>query len=114
MGSQSEAMHGYEQMAPLADHMLLLTRTRQWGELPARAAQYGGMVAGLKAIEAQDPQDEAQSARKCRLLSRSISSHDEICSFVMPPLATLGDALERLGRQQSLRKACGEAEDAPS
>lgn len=94
--------------------MLLLTRTRQWGELPALEAQYSGMVAGLEAIEAKDPQDEAQSARKYRLLSRSISSHDEIRSLVMPQLTTLGGALKRLERQQSLRKACGEAEDAPS
>ncbi|WP_157648698.1 hypothetical protein [Thiobacillus denitrificans] len=60
------------------------------------------------------PHSESQSARKYRLLSRSLSSHGEICSFVMPQLATLGDALKRLERQQSLRKACGEAEDAPS
>ncbi|KVW92212.1 hypothetical protein ABW22_15910 [Thiobacillus denitrificans] len=93
--------------------MRLLARTKQWGELPALEAQYSGLVDRLKAIEAQEPLDESQSARKYRLLSRIIADHDEICSFVMPQLATLEDALKSLERQHRLHKAYGQADEAP-
>lgn len=112
MGSQSEVMHCYEQIAALTDHMLLLARTKQWGELPALEAQYSHTVDFLKVIEPLMLLDETPAARKHQLLSRIIANHDEICSFVTPQLATLGEALKSLERQESLRKAYGQADDA--
>ena len=112
MSTQSEVMHCYEQTATLVDRMLMLARTNLWGELPALEAQYSDMVEHLKAIEPLETLDEAQSARKYRLLSRIISAHDGVCSFVMPQLATLVDALKGLELTQSLHKAYGQAGDA--
>ena len=112
MGSQSEVMHCYEQIAPLTERMLMLARSKQWVELPALEAQCSDTVDRLKAIEPLEMLDESQSARKHRLLSRITSNHDEICSFVMPQLATLGEALKSLERQQSLHKAYGQTDDS--
>ena len=112
MGSQSEVMHCYEQIAPLTERMLMLARSKQWGELPALEAQCSDTVDRLKAIEPQETLDESQSARKHRLLSRITSNHDEILSVVMPQLAMLGEALKSLALQQSLHKAYGQTDDA--
>lgn len=108
MSTQSEVMHCYEQVATLVDRMLMLARTGLWGELPTLEAQYSDKVDHLKVIEPLETLDEAQSARKYRLLSRIISTHDEVCSFVMPQLATLGAALKSLELEQSLHKAYGQ------
>lgn len=112
MSTQSEVMHCYEQIATLVDRMLMLARTNLWGELPGLEAQYSDMVDHLKTIEPLEALDEAQSARKYRLLSRIISAHDGVCSFVMPQLATLVDALKGLELTQSLHKAYGQTGDA--
>ena len=113
MSTQSEVMHCYEQMVPLTDQMLLLARTREWAALPALEAQYSGTIDRLKVIEAQETLDESQTARKHQLLSRIIANHHGICSFVMPQLDSLVDALKSLGRQHSLQQAYGRADDAP-
>ena len=112
MSTQSEVMHCYEQIAPITERMLILARTGQWGALPALEAQISDTVDRLKAIELLETLDELQAARKHRLLSRITSNHDKICSFVMPQLAALEDALKSLERQQSLHKAYGQANDA--
>jgi flagellar protein FliT len=105
-------MHCYEQIAPLTDQMLTLACAKQWGALPALEAQYSDLVERLKVIEAQEALDESQMARKHRLLSRIISSHDKICSYVVPQLTTLGDVLKSLERQQSLNQAYGQSDNA--
>jgi flagellar protein FliS len=51
MGSQSEVMHCYEQIAPLTERMLVLARAKQWGELPQLEGQCSSMVERLKDIE---------------------------------------------------------------
>ena len=112
MSSQSEVMHCYEQIAPLTERMLMLARSKQWGELPALEAQCSDTVDRLKTIEPLEMLDESQSARKYRLLSRITSNHDEILSVVMPQLAMLGEALKSLELQQSLHKAYGRTDDA--
>lgn len=114
MGSQSEVMHCYEQIAPLTERMLLLARTGQWGELPALEAQCSDTVDRLKAIEPLETLDESQSARKHRLLSRINVNHAKICRIVMPQLARLGAVLKSLALQQSLDKAYSQANDALS
>ena len=114
MSAQSEVMHCYEQIATLAERMLMLARTGLWGELPALEAQYSDKVDHLKAIEPLETLNEVQSARMYRLLSQILSTHDEICSLVVPQLATLGDALKSLELKQSLHKAYGQAGDALS
>ena len=112
MSTQSEVMHCYEEIAPITERMLVMARSKQWGELPALEAQYSDTVDRLKAIEPLETLDEAQSARKYQLLVRITANHDEICSFVMPQLAMLGNALKSLERQESLCKAYGPTDDA--
>lgn len=105
MGSQSEVMHCYEQIAPLTERMLILARSGQWGALPALEAQCSDMVDRLKLIEPLKTLDEAQSARKYQLLGRINSNHAEICNIVMPQLAQLMAVLKSLELQQSLQQA---------
>ena len=112
MSTQSEVMHCYEEIAPITERMLVLARSKQWGELPALEAQYSDTVDRLKAIEPLETLDEAQSARKYQLLVRITANHDEICSFVMPQLAMLGNALKSLELEKNLHQAYGQADDA--
>ena len=114
MSTQSEVTHCYEQIATLVERMLMLARAGLWGELPALEAQYSDKVDHLKAIELLETLDEAQSVRKYRLLTRINSANDEVCSVVLPQLATLGDALKSLKLRQSVNKAYGQAGDALS
>ena len=100
MSTQSEVMHCYEHIATLSERMLMLARTGLWGELPALEAQYSDKVDHLKAIEPLETLDEAQSARKYRLLSRITSTHDEVCSFVMR-----GDRGQRWSQSGALPRA---------
>ncbi len=111
MSSQSEVMHCYEQIATMTERMLTLTRSGQWGELPAQETMYTGMVDRLKVIEPLESLLEAQIARKYQLLSRIISNQAEISSLVMPQLLHLGEVLKSLEQQDSLQKAYGQALD---
>lgn len=108
MGSQSEVMHCYEQIAPLTERMLLLARTKQWGALPALEAQYSGMVDRLKVIEPLETLDEAQAARKYQLLSRITANSTDIFGMVMPQLAKLVTLMKSLEQQQSLERTYGQ------
>ena len=108
MGSQSEVMHCYEQIAPLTERMLILARTKQWAELPALEAQYSGMVDRLREIEPLHVLDEAQLARKYQLLSRITANSNEIFGMVMPQLTKLVQVMQSLEQQQSLRRAYGQ------
>lgn len=105
-------MHCYEQIAPLAERMLALARTGQWGALPALEAQFSETVDRLKVIEPLMPLDEAQSARKYWLLSCIIPSHAELCRIVMPELARLKDVLKTLEQQQRLHGAYSQVPNA--
>ncbi|WP_397407946.1 flagellar protein FliT [Polaromonas sp.] len=110
MGSQSEVMHCYEQIAPLTERMLLLARTKQWGALPALEAQYSGMVDRLKVIEPLETLDEAQAARKYQLLSRITANSTDIFGMVMPQLAKLVTLMKSLEQQQSLERTYGQGD----
>lgn len=107
MSSQSEVMHCYERIALLAEQMVSLARSCQWGKLPAHEAMYSGMVDRLQEIEAQESLHEEQVARKYWLLSRIASYQAEISSLVMPQLRHLGEMLRNLERQENLQKAYG-------
>ena len=111
MSSQSEVMHCYEQIATLAEQMLMLARSSQWGELPAHEAMYSAMVDRLKQIEALESLHEEQVARKYLLLSRIALHQAEISSLVMPQLRHLGEMLRNLERQENLQKAYGQHSD---
>ena len=111
MSSQSEVMHCYEQIAALAEQMLSLARTCQWGELPAQEAMYSGMVERLKVIEPQESLHEEQAARKYLLLGRIASHQAEISSLVMPQLRHLSEILKNLEQQENLQKAYGQYSD---
>ncbi len=111
MSSQSEVMHCYEQIATLAERMLTLARSGQWGELPAQETMYSNMVEHLKTIEPLESLQQAQVARKYQLLSRITSNQTEIASLVMPQLAHLGQVLKSMEQQESLQKAYGKASD---
>lgn len=111
MGTQSEVMHCYEQIASLTDGMLTLASTGQWGELPAQEMLYTGMVDYLKGIEPLESLSEAQVARKYRLLQRIISNQTGVSSLVMPQLAHLCEVLKSLEQQDSLQKTYGQASD---
>lgn len=113
MGSQSEVMHCYEQIAPLTERMLMLARARQWGVLPALEAQCSDMVDRLQAIEAQEMLDQAQSGRKYLLLSRITANYAEIRSMVLPQLAKLGAVMKHQSQRQSLHQAYGQKDDVP-
>lgn len=112
MGSHSEVMHCYEQIAPLTERMLILARAKQWGELPVLEGQYSSMVERLKDIEPLSSLDEAQSARKYVLLSRISANSTEIFNMVMPQLAKLVGVMKSLEQQRSLHKAYGQPDDA--
>ena len=112
MSSQSEVMHCYEQIATLAEQMLSLARTCQWGELPAHEAMYSGMVDRLKEIEALESLHEGQVARKYLLLSRIAAHQAEFSSLVMPQLRHLGEMLRNLEQQENLQKAYGQHSDS--
>jgi flagellar protein FliT len=112
MGSQSEVMHCYEQIAPLTERMLLLARTGQWGGLPALEMQYSDTVDRLKLIEPLEELSEAQSARKLQLLVRIKANQDGIHDMVLPQLARLGAVLRSLESQQNLHHAYGPTDDA--
>lgn len=111
MGSQSEVMHCYEQIAGLTDGMLTLASTRQWGELPAQENRCSSMVDQLKVIEPLESLSEAQVARKYQLLQRIISNHTEVSRLIMPQLAHLGKVLKSLEQQDSLQKTYGQVND---
>ena len=111
MSSQSEVMHCYEQIAKLAEQMLSLARTYQWGALPAQEAMYSAMVDRLKEIEALESLHEEQVARKYLLLSHIALRQTEISSLVMPQLQHLGEMLRSLERQDNLQKAYGQHSD---
>ena len=111
MGSQSEVMHCYEQIAPLTERMLMLARARQWGMLPALEAQCGDMVERLQAIEARETLNQAQSGRKYQLLSRINANYAEIRSMVLPQLAKLGTVMKHQSQRQSLLQAYGQKND---
>lgn len=111
MSSQSEVMHCYEQIATLAERMLTLACSGQWGELPAQETMYSNMVEHLKTIEPLESLQQAQVARKYQLLSRITSNQTEIASLVMPQLAHLGQVLKSMEQQESLQKAYGKASD---
>ena len=111
MGSQSEVMHCYEQIAGLTDGMLTLVSTRQWGELPAQEHLCASLVDYLKGIEALESLSETQVARKYQLLQRIISNQTEVSRLVMPQLAHLGKVLKSLEQQDSLQKTYGQVND---
>ena len=111
MGSQSEVMHCYEQIAGLTDGMLTLACTGQWGELPAQETLYTHMVDQLKGIEPLESLSEAQQARKYQLLQRIICNQTEVSRLVMPQLAHLGKVLKSLEQQDSLQKTYGQVND---
>ena len=114
MSSQSEVMHCYEQIAVLAEKMLSLARTYQWGELPAQEALYSATVDRLKEIEGLESLHEEQVARKYLLLGRIAAQQAEVSSLVMPQLQHLRDMLRNLERQESLQKAYGQSSDIRS
>ena len=111
MGSQSEVMHCYEQIAPLIERMLVLTRTGQWGALPALEAQCSDLVDRLRVIEPLELLQEAQMARKYQLLERINVNQAEISSLVMPQLSHLSEVQKSLEQQEDLQKAYGQAFD---
>ena len=114
MGSQSEVMHCYEQIAPLTECILLQARAGHWSELPAQEALYSDMVERLRVIEPLESLLESQVARKYQLLSRIISNQAEIYSLVMPQLVHLGQVLKSLEQQESLEKTYGQVNDLHS
>ena len=112
MGTQSEVMHCYEQIAPLTERMLMLAHARQWGLLPALEAQCSDMVDRLKAIEEQETLDQSQSGRKYLLLCRITANYAEIRSIVLPQLAKLGAVMKHQSLLQSLHQTYGQKDDA--
>ena len=112
MGSQSEVMHCYEQIAPLTERLLMLARTGQWAALPALEAQYSDTVDRLRVIEPLEQLSEAQLARKFQLLSRITLNHAGIHAMVMPQLAHLESMLQSMEVQQDLYQAYGPTNDA--
>lgn len=112
MGTQSEVMHCYEQIAPLTERMLMLARTKQWGVLPALEAQCSDMVDRLKAIEEQETLDRSQTGRKYLLLCRINANYAEIRSMVVPQLAKLGAVMKHQSLLQSLHQTYGQKDDA--
>lgn len=96
MGLQNEILGVYEQVAALTDRMLVLTRTLQWGGLPALEAQLSDMMTGLKVIESVQTLDAAQSAQKCRLLYVINSNQYKISSLIQPQLDGLSTMLKNL------------------
>lgn len=112
MGSQSEVMHCYEQIAPLTERMLLLARGGQWGGLPALEALYSDAVARLKVIEPLELLSDAQSARKFQLLARIKANQAGIHEMVVPQLTRLGAVLRNLEAQHKLHNVYGRTDDA--
>ncbi|MDB5928597.1 MAG: flagellar protein FliT [Polaromonas sp.] len=102
MNSKNKVLSWYEKIAELTDCMLVLTRTRRWGDLPALETQYSDMIEQLKAIEPLHVLNAEQSAQKCRLLYVINSNQYKISSFIQPQLDALGDGLRNLELQRRL------------
>ena len=112
MGSQSEVMHWYEQIAPLTERMLLMARAGQWGGLPELEAQYSAAVDRLRVIEPLEILSGEQTSRKAHLLVRLKANHEGICRLLAPQLARLGAVLRSIEAQQNLHLAYRQTDDA--
>jgi flagellar protein FliT len=112
MGSRSEVMHCYEQMAPLTERMLLLASTRQWGGLPALEEQYRSLVDRLIVLEQESSLDQAQSLRKHHLLGRINANSAKILALVGPQIKKLLAVMTSMEKQQRLHQAYQQPDDA--
>lgn len=108
MGSQSEVLHCYEQLIPLAARMLELARAREWGALPGLETQCSVIIERLKVIEQFEGLDDDQRLHKYRLLSRLKADRDAIVAIVSPQVAQLGAILESLQRSRGLQQIYGQ------
>ena len=82
--------------------MLVLTRTRRWGELPALEAQCSDMLKQIEAIESLQVLNAEQSMQKFRLLHIISSNQYDISSFIQPKLNELSANLRDLELPQNL------------
>jgi flagellar protein FliT len=108
MGSQSEVIHCYEQLLPLAARMLELARTREWGALPELEARCSALVERLKIMEPLEPLNEQQRLYKYRVLGQLRADHEAILNIVSPQLEQLGATLKSMQRSQGLHQAYGQ------
>lgn len=108
MGSQSEVIHCYEQLMPLAARMLELARAREWGALPGLETQCSVIMDRLKVLEPLEQLDDEQRLHKYRLLSRLKADRDAIVSIVSPQVAQLGATLESMQRSRGLHQTYGQ------
>ncbi|MDB5845711.1 MAG: hypothetical protein JWP79_3021 [Polaromonas sp.] len=102
MNSKNKVLFWYEEIAELTDRMLVLTRTRQWENLPGLETQYSDMMKQLTAIEPLHALNAEQLARKCRLLYVINSNQYKISSFIQPQLDALSACLRNLELQRRL------------
>lgn len=104
MGSQSEVVHCYEQLLPLAARMLCLARAKEWGALPALEAKCSVLIERLKVIEPLEKLNEEQRSQTYRLLSRLQADREAIVGIVGPQFAKLGATLESMQRSRGLQQ----------
>ena len=102
MNNINNILSWYEKISALTSYMLVLTRTRRWGELPALEAQYSDMLQQLKMIESLQALNAEQSIEKCRLLHVINSNQYDISNLIQPQLDVLGANLRNLELPQHL------------
>ncbi|MFI5445968.1 flagellar protein FliT [Polaromonas sp. UC242_47] len=105
MSSQSEVIHCYEQLLPLAARMLILAKEKEWGALPELETRCSALIERLKVIEPLEKLDEQQRLYTYRLLGRLLADREAIMGIIGPQVAQLGATLESMQRSQGLNQA---------
>jgi flagellar protein FliT len=108
MSSQSEVIHCYEQLLPLAARMLTLARDKEWGALPELESKCSDLIERLKVIEPLETLDEQQRLYTYQLLGRLLADRDAIVGIIAPQVAQLGATLASMQRSHGLHQAYGQ------
>lgn len=105
MGSASEVVHCYCQLASTLAQMLELARAKQWESLPRLDAECTSIIDRLRAIEPHELLEPLQLAHVHELLARIRADQAGVRGLVRPQLEQLARELHQLQQQQNLAKA---------
>lgn len=107
MGSSSEVVHGYGQLASVMARMVALARAGDWGQLPELEVECTAQVRRLQAGRPVAALEPAQQAQARRLAERIHADQDEVCRLVRPQLERLVRDMAQLQNARELDKAYG-------
>lgn len=102
MINKNNILFQYEKISALTFYMLVLSRIRRWGELPALEAQCDDILKQLKASEYLQTLNAEQLMQKSRLLYTINSNQHKISRLIQPQLDMLVANMRNLELQQHL------------